>query len=220
MRGGGAWKKKLQVPVRNTHPTNAATCWHKTGSRVQRLCDVIARGKSPGGSGGAARRKSRTADGVIHTGHWTHWSFTLVIHTAGACRRARKGFAWPMTISAPPSCERRTSNSSMKVRIRKMPRPEVFITFSSARGIGDIGKIQSAALVDDVDDQFLGTDFDDHGDFLMALLFIAVANGVDDSFANRHADLVAVVVVETRPTGRCADRYPRPGSRCRTAFRA
>src|ERR1700726_1396342 len=85
MRGGGAWKKKLQVPVRNTPPTNAATCWHKTGSCVQRVCDVLRDGRGPGG---AARRMSLTGTG------YSHWSLTPLTHTAAACRRAKKGFAW------------------------------------------------------------------------------------------------------------------------------
>src|SRR4051812_18540819 len=41
-----------------------------------------------------------------------------------------------ITSSAPPALERRTSISSIKAFIRKIPRPEVFMRFSSARQSG------------------------------------------------------------------------------------
>src|SRR5258708_37896505 len=49
-----------------------------------------------------------------------------------------KGNFLDMMISAPPVRPGTTLNSSMKARIKNMPRPEVLSRFSSARGSGTL----------------------------------------------------------------------------------
>ncbi len=47
----------------------------------------------------------------------------------------------------------------MKLRMKKMPRPLDFSTFSGSSGIGDRVRIEARALVEDLDDEF-GRDAD------------------------------------------------------------
>ena len=102
-----------------------------------------------------------------------------------------------MTNSAPPPLGRNTANSSMKVRMRKMPRPEVFSRFSSSQRIRNVGEVEAAALVEDMDDKLVFTTRARQQDFLLALLLVAVANRVDDALAHGEANFLTVVFAES-----------------------
>ena len=92
----------------------------------------------------------------------------------------------------PPPGARRSSTWSMKLRIRKMPRPLALSRFSGAR-------IEALALVANANRQFGdglggGLEIDEHA--LGRVVAVAVLDGVDHRLANRHADPVPRVLVQ------------------------
>ena len=77
-------------------------------------------------------------------------------------------------------------------------------------GIGNILDAKARSLVRHVDHQFLREQFEDHVDFSLAPLFVAVLKGVHDAFVHRQADLVLIVLAKS---GRAATRIPISSAR-------
>lgn len=63
--------------------------------------------------------------------------------------------------------------------------------------IRDVCEREVSAFVKDVDDHLFLSELEGEENFPAALLSVSVGVGVDDTFANRHADFVAVFIVET-----------------------
>ncbi len=59
--------------------------------------------------------------------------------------------------------------------------------------IGNVGEFEAGAFVGDVNDHFFGREIDGEMNFLVGLFFVAVMKGVDDAFADTHADAIALV---------------------------
>jgi hypothetical protein len=74
-------------------------------------------------------------------------------------------------------------------------------------GVGNIGEAETLAFVEDVDDELALFELDGHDDFAAALLTIAVTVGVNDRFADGHADFVAIVFVEAGFAGDTQDNF-------------
>ena len=62
--------------------------------------------------------------------------------------------------------------------------------------IGDISEIEPFALVQNVDDHFVGCEIDGQVNFLLGAFLIAVVKRVDDPFAHGHSDAVAIVLIK------------------------
>ncbi len=116
-------------------------------------------------------------------------------HDAGA---ASTRFTIRISMPPPGTFCRRTS--SMKLRMRKMPRPLRLQEVLGRQGIGDFLGLEALALVLDPDDQFAGVvrrdgaELDD--DALAEIALVAVLDGVDDRLADGDADPVELVLVE------------------------
>ncbi len=109
-----------------------------------------------------------------------------------------------MLISIPPSGARRSWTSSMKLRMRKMPRPLDFSRFSGSSGFATSLGIEALALIADANRQLRHLaqrrpELDEHA--FARVVAVAVFDGVDDRFANRDADPMHGVFVETDSTG-------------------
>ena len=105
-----------------------------------------------------------------------------------------------MRISIPPSGARRSWTSSMKLRIRKMPRPLDLRRFSGSSGFGDRLRVEALALVADADRQLgdirvgRGLELDEH--VLGGVAAVAVLDRVDHRFADGHAHPMQRILVE------------------------
>ena len=101
----------------------------------------------------------------------------------------------------PPSGARRSCTSSMKFRMRKMPRPLDLSRLSGSGGRRQLG-IETLALIADENRKLRDSsprralELDEH--VFRRVVAVAVFDGVDDRLADRHADPVHGVVVETR----------------------
>ena len=102
--------------------------------------------------------------------------------------------------SMPPSGGRRSSTSSMKLRMRKMPRPLDFSMFSGRQRVGHFFRLEAFALVADADRQAAGVGIGRRReldvDHLREVAAVAVLDGVDHRLANGDADPVHRVFVE------------------------
>ena len=61
-----------------------------------------------------------------------------------------------MRTAIPPSGRRAIDTSSMKLRMKKMPRPLDFSMFSGVERVGDRLRVEALAFVEHFDDEFLG----------------------------------------------------------------
>lgn len=66
-----------------------------------------------------------------------------------------------------------------------------------SEGIGNVGKGEIPALVEDVDDYLFLSELESEKDLAAALLPVPVSIGIDDAFADGHADFVTVLIVES-----------------------
>ena len=100
----------------------------------------------------------------------------------------------------PPSDARRSTTSSMKLRMKKIPRPLDFRMFSGASGSAissgsnpwpwsSTRTTNSVGLGDRREREL-------DGDELVVVLAVAVLDGVDDRFADRDADPMRGVFIE------------------------
>jgi hypothetical protein len=67
------------------------------------------------------------------------------------------------------------------------------------------GQLKALPLVENPNNHFVGIELDGHVDFLVPVMLVAVVVGVDDAFANGHADFVHVVIVEACSFGNAHD---------------
>src|SRR6266852_4963433 len=74
-------------------------------------------------------------------------------------------------------------------------------------GIGDAPEIKAFAFIENVNDHFVGSEIEREINFFVGALLIAVMESVDDPFADRHANAVAVVFAETRGFGHAQTHF-------------
>ena len=100
----------------------------------------------------------------------------------------------------PPSVARRSVTSSMKLRMKKMPRPLDLRRFSGARGSATSSGSKPSPSSQHADDQLARIGRRGEGELdghqLVGMLAVAVLDGVDHRLAHGHADPVHAVFVE------------------------
>ena len=141
---------------------------------------------------------------------------TAVARNSGSVRGA-----WPpasrgvkrftIRTSMPPPFARAICTSSMKLRMKKMPRPLDFRRFSGASGSGSSSGSKPSPWSRTRIDELAGGAGGDHREFdghqLGRVAPVAVLDGVDDRFADRHADPMLRILVEAEvPSELVADR--------------
>ena len=94
-----------------------------------------------------------------------------------------------------------------------MPRPVPRRMFSGASGSGTFSGIKSMALVGNHNHQVLAGILNRHFDLARGIVFVAVQHGVDGSFAHRHCDVKALVLVQACLGGQLDPRPLPPRSR-------
>ena len=106
-----------------------------------------------------------------------------------------------ITISMPPSAARCRTISSMKLRIRKMPRPLPLRRFSGASGSGTVCGVEPGAFVAHADVDALwrlggSSGVNSTCTRLADVVPVAVFDGVDHRLAHGHVDPVPRLLVE------------------------
>src|SRR5216684_1045215 len=74
-------------------------------------------------------------------------------------------------------------------------------------GVGHIAEVKAFAFIENVNDHFVGSEIKREINFFLGALLIAVMESVDDPFADRHANAVAVVFAETRGLGHAQTHF-------------
>ena len=119
--------------------------------------------------------------------------------SAGAAQPPAASF-FTMRTSMPPSGARFSCTSSMKLRMKKMPRPLDLRMFSGASGSATSSGSKPSPWSRDADDELGrrvgGGEGELDGDELVGMFAVAVLDGVDDRLADGDADPVDRILVE------------------------
>ena len=111
--------------------------------------------------------------------------------------------------SMPPPTARWMLSSSMKLRMKKMPRPLALRRFSGASGSGSSSGSNPSAVVPHADEQFFRDPRRPHRevdlDRFRRVVAVAVLDRVDDRLADRDLDPVPGVLVELQHAAKLID---------------
>src|SRR6185503_18779779 len=98
------------------------------------------------------------------------------------------------------------STSSIKVRMKKMPRPEVFRMFSCAVGSGTVSGVESCPLVVHADFDSVRRALQTNLDDLLVVLTITMKDCVRYGLAHGHIDAKRSVITDACTANKISNR--------------
>jgi len=110
---------------------------------------------------------------------------------------ARRWQFLDITISRAAGFSGTTSNSSMKARIRKIPRPDVLRQILSASGSATSESLKSRAFIQHMNNHLVRGQVTRPDESSSGRSWFPLVECVDHAFAHAHADAIAIVFAES-----------------------